>query len=178
MRPGLKLLAPLMLAGLLQAGAAQALAELRPWKAGATPALSLKDAQGTTRSLAALKGKVVLVTFWATWCEPCREEMPALAKLKRDLGESFEILSVNYGESQQKAEAFLGTVLQPAESAAMKVLYDHDTSVAKRWNARMLPASFVVGRNGRIAYTLVGETDWAASGTLEALRTLLAAKLC
>lgn len=156
--------------------AAMAVAELRPWKSGATPPLLLKDGRGAPHSLASLKGRVVLVNFWATWCEPCREEMPALVRLKRELGEPLEILAVNLGESPQKAEGFLASVLPPADAALIRVLYDHDMGAARRWKAGMLPASFIVGRNGRIAYTLLGEADWTAAPTLKALRALAAAR--
>ena len=60
-------------------------AELRPWAGGATPALNLKDLEGVTRSLPAYRGKVVVLNFWATWCEPCREEMPSLNQLRQSL---------------------------------------------------------------------------------------------
>jgi thiol-disulfide isomerase/thioredoxin len=58
---------------------------LKRWTGGTTPKLVLKDLQGVTHDLATYRGKVVLVNFWATWCEPCRDEMPAMRQLQAKL---------------------------------------------------------------------------------------------
>ena len=155
--------ASLLLAGLLSPAIAQAMTELKPWKSGATPPLELKDAQGASHSLAALKGKVVLVNFWATFCEPCRAEMPAMARLKKAMGDDLVVLAVNYGESEEKGAAFLETLPQGAADA-LTVLYDHDSGVSRRWKASILPASFIIGRNGRVAYALIGEVEVGVGG--------------
>ncbi len=151
--------------------AATATTALRPWKSGATPALVLRDAANRELSLSALRGKVVLVSFWATYCEPCREEMPAMQTLKQRLGLNFEVLMVNVGESEQKVERFFSeTKLQPG---VLTVLYDRDSSVAKRWNARMLPASYIVRADGRIAWSALGEVDWTAADVVKAVEDAL-----
>ena len=75
--------------------------ELRPWTGGDTPPLALEDLAGRSHNLAAYRGKVVLVNFWATWCEPCRAEMPSMNRLRRSLeGRPFEVLAVNLAELQ------------------------------------------------------------------------------
>src|SRR5512141_60570 len=63
---------------MLVAGLAAAAADLKPWTGGDTPPLELKDLSGNTHRLADYRGKVVLINFWATWCEPCRDEMPSI----------------------------------------------------------------------------------------------------
>src|SRR4051812_14454750 len=83
-------------------------AELKPWTGGATPELILRDLSGATVNLADYRGKVVLLNFWATWCEPCRAEMPSMQELKRKLaGRPFEILAVNLAESDAKVSDFV-----------------------------------------------------------------------
>ena len=77
--------------------------ELTPWTSGPTPPLVLTDHRGTNHTLVAYRNRVVLVNFWATWCEPCREEMPALQALQNKMGqERLVVLTVNYGETAEK----------------------------------------------------------------------------
>src|SRR5467141_2437482 len=73
---------------------------LRPWSGGSAPPLELQDLDGAAHRLADYRGKTVLVNFWATWCAPCREEMPSIERLRRTLdGKPFAVLAVNVGES-------------------------------------------------------------------------------
>src|SRR5262245_4339970 len=81
---------------------------LKPWTGGATPALALRDLEGRQHRLSDYRGKVVLVNFWATWCEPCREEMPSMQRLRASLaGRPFEVLAINLAESESKVRRFL-----------------------------------------------------------------------
>ena len=137
-------------------------AQAANWKAfstegGQAPApLVLADLAGRDVDLASFKGEVVLVNFWATWCVPCREEMPSLQRLQQKLGgKGFRVLAVNVGEGAPRIRQFLErtpvsfTILRDAESEAMKA-----------WRVRMLPASFLVDRRGMLRYQLVGEADY------------------
>jgi len=84
-------------------------AELKPWSGGPTPALELEDMTGQTHRLADYRGKVVLVNFWATWCEPCRAEMPSIDGLRSALdGKPFQVLAVNLAEPVSRIEKFMG----------------------------------------------------------------------
>ena len=139
--------------------------ELRPWSGGAAPPLALRDLDGRGHSLQDYRGKVVLVNFWATWCEPCREEMPSMNRLRASLaGRPFAVLAVNLAEPDSRIRRFMEKV--PMDFA---VLLDRDTSVAKAWRARILPASYLVGPDGRIRYSVLGEIDWSH----EAVRKLI-----
>jgi thiol-disulfide isomerase/thioredoxin len=130
--------------------------ELTPWTDGQTPPLALTDQQGTSHALTAYHGRVVLVNFWATWCEPCREEMPALQQLQNTLGkERLVVLAVNYGESSGKVQEFAGQV-----PVNFPLLLDRHIDVAKAWQVRVLPTSFVLGPDGRIRYYAIGPLDW------------------
>jgi thiol-disulfide isomerase/thioredoxin len=131
--------------------------ELKPWTGGATPALELKDMQGATHDLARYRGKVVLVNFWATWCEPCRDEMPSMQKLKRKLaGRPFEILAINLAESENKVSEFLRRF--PLD---FTIVLDRNSAARRDWKVKMLPTSFVIGPDGKIRFSVVGELDWA-----------------
>ena len=121
-----------------------------------TPALALRDIEGKAHRLEDYRGKVVLVNFWATWCEPCREEMPAMNRLRASLaGRPFVVLSVNLAESEARIRRFMEQV--PLE---FTVLMDHDSATARAWKARVLPISFLIGPDGRIRYSVLGEIDW------------------
>ena len=145
-------------------------AELQPWKGGATPPLALRDLQDRTLSLRDLRGKVVVVNFWASWCEPCRDEMPSLERLRAKLGDRrLEVVAVNYGESRARVEEFARR-----HGLTIPMLLDPDKSTADRWRARGLPMTFIVDARGRVRYWLFGENDWTGAATLRTLEALLA----
>src|SRR6185436_16222596 len=82
--------------------------DLRPWGGGPTPALELTELSGGSHRLADYRGKVVLINFWATWCTPCREEMPSISELKKKLaGRPFVVLAVNVDEPESRVSKFL-----------------------------------------------------------------------
>jgi len=129
----------------------------------------LSDLDGKPHRLEAYRGKVVLVNFWATWCEPCRDEMPSIGKLRDSLaGRPFVVLAVNLAEPEARVRRFLEAVPIP-----FTVLLDHDTGAAKAWRARILPASYLVGPDGRIRYSVLGEIDWASEPARRAVASLL-----
>src|SRR6185503_8630548 len=114
---------------LLACGRVHAEAEIKPWKGGATPALKLRDLQDKPVDLSGMKGRVGLINFWATWCEPCRDEMPALERLRDKLkGRSFELLTVNFGESNATVARFLGKL-----NVSLPVLLDPAKDAADAW---------------------------------------------
>jgi len=150
---------------LCAAGAAQ---EFTPWTAGPTPPLALTDQRGAHHTLTAYQGQVVLINFWATWCEPCREEMPALQQLQNTLGkERLVVLAVNYGESPEKVQEFVGQV--PVD---FPMLLDRHTDTAKAWQVRVLPTSFVLGPDGKIRYSAVGVLNWGDAHIVKLLAAL------
>jgi peroxiredoxin len=144
-------------------------AELRPWTGGPTPALQLQDLSGRTHRLSDYRGKVVLVNFWATWCEPCRDEMPSIERLRRSLaGQPFEVLAVNLAEPASRIRGFLAQL-----PLSFPMLLDPDTQVARAWQARVLPATYLVDASGRIRYVHYGELDWSAAAARAKVRELL-----
>lgn len=141
---------------------------LRPWTGGAAPALELEDVDGTVHRLSDHRGRAVLVNFWATWCAPCREEMPGMETLRRSMErQPFAILAVNVGEGARAARAF-GEKLM----LGFPLLLDRDGRTARAWGARVLPANFLLGADGAIRYSHFGEVDWTsreARGRIESL---------
>ena len=150
------------------AGAAQ-LAELKSADTAMAKPLVLKTLDGTVHDLAQYRGKVVLVNFWATWCEPCRDELPSMLRLKEKFDrQPFDVIAVNVDEPEARVRAFLEkTPLQ------FTVLLDPGKPVTKHWNARILPASYVIGRDGRVRYSAVGEIDWNDARVVKIIEDLL-----
>jgi len=143
--------------------------QLRPWSGGATPPLALQDLEGRAHRLEDYRGKVVLVNFWATWCDPCRAEMPAMNKLRASLaGRPFAVLAVNLAESESRIRRFMEQV--PLD---FTVLLDRDSGAARAWKARVLPVSFVLDAGGRIRYSALGEIDWTQDGVRKAIVALM-----
>ena len=132
-------------------------APLRPWTGGEAPALSGLDLAGRRVGLRALRGRVVLVHFWASWCGPCAEELPALAKLRERLrGRPFEVVMVNFGEGAAKVGRFVRK-----HAIDSPVLLDRDRTVAEAWGVGELPTTFLVDAEGRVRSAVFGQGDWS-----------------
>ncbi len=132
--------------------------QVRPWAAARpAPPLSLTDLDGKAWHLSALQGRAVLLNFWATWCEPCREEMPSLEALaKRHRADPLVVLTVNYQETEPGIRRFLERV-----PLRLPVLLDHDGSATKAWTPRVFPTTVMIDRSGRPLHQIVGAVDWA-----------------
>jgi len=135
------------------------------------PELQLKDIDGKTHSLSALRGKVVLVNFWATWCPPCRREMPSMQRLYEKLPhDNFEILAVDIGEDENTVLTF-SWMLKPAP--AFPLLLDRDSEAMRKWPVQGLPTSFVIDKQGRVALRAVGGRDFDGPAVTAQIKALL-----
>jgi thiol-disulfide isomerase/thioredoxin len=128
---------------------------MKPWDGGATPQLALRDLQGREHKLADYKGKVVVLNFWATWCDPCREEMPAMQRLQDKLGGKLVVLAADYGEGPPRVGEFLKKV-----PVRFTVLLDRDTAAATAWKVKVLPTTLVIDPEQRIRFIAVGDIGW------------------
>ena len=122
---------------------------------GPAPDFTLKDRDGNTVSLSDLKGQVVLINFWATWCGPCRKEMPLLEQLHaryEPLG--FKLLGVNVEEGNVNAEAFLTET-----PVTFPILFDPENQVSKLYDVSAMPSTVLVDRQGNMRYLHHGYQD-------------------
>ena len=143
--------------------------ELKPWSGGATPPLALRDVHGKEHRLADYRGKVLVINVWATWCEPCREEMPSMQRLQDKLaGKPFAILAVDYGEGAPRVKDFLRKV-----PVRFPLLLDRDTSAAAAWKVKVLPTTLVLDAQHRIRYSVVGDLEWDSPKVEGMIRKLL-----
>jgi thiol-disulfide isomerase/thioredoxin len=160
-------LALALLTGLAAAWAAGG--TLKPWSGGATPPLALRDLEGKVHRLADYRGKVVVLNFWATWCDPCREEMPSMQRLQDKLaGKPFAILAVDYGEGAPRVSDFLKTV-----PVRFTVLLDRDTSAATAWKVKVLPTTLVIDPEQKVHFVAVGDIGWDSEPVENEIRKLL-----
>ena len=113
-------------------------------------------------------GEVALVNFWASWCPPCRAEMPSLQRAWEQVGdEGIMVMAVNVGEELEDVQRFLDQL--PLD---FPLPMDTDSTVTQRWPLRGLPTTFVVGPDGRLVYKAVGEREWDDPEILEQVRAL------
>ncbi|MGB5177839.1 MAG: TlpA disulfide reductase family protein [Gammaproteobacteria bacterium] len=120
----------------------------------AAPDFTLKDMDGESFALHDFRGKVVLINFWATWCPPCRKEMPALEALYKKLGdESFAVLAVNQWEDPDHVFAYTGEL---NVFPTFPILFDPESAISEDYGVKGLPTSFLIDKKGRLAYRAVG----------------------
>jgi peroxiredoxin len=130
---------------------------------------ALKDGEGRVYRLADARGKVVLVNFWATWCPPCRKEMPSMERLwKRLADKGFVVYALDVGESADDVESFVFD-----HDLTFPVLLDKDAKTIRQWQVRGLPSSFLVDSQGRLAYKAIGERDWDDPALEKTIRALI-----
>jgi thiol-disulfide isomerase/thioredoxin len=122
--------------------------------------------------LKALRGKVVLVNFWATWCEPCRHEMPSIQRLRDRLrDERFAVLLVNVDEPEARVRRYVGEA-----RLDLPIVLDAGKHATSQWGVRVLPSTFLVGADGRVRYRVIGDMDWNSEQALGVIERLLMGK--
>lgn len=145
-------------------------AQLKPVKPRPAPELRLPSLDAGSVDLAELRGRVVLVNFWAVWCPPCRKEMPSMERLSRMLADRpFTILASNAGESPEQIHPFLAEV-----PLTFPILLDRDSARMKAWRVFVLPTSFLIDKRGQIRYSLSGHIEWDAPEAVGIIEKLLA----
>jgi len=134
------------------------------------PAVSLADTNGHSVELSELRGKLVLVNLWATWCEPCLREMPSLERLQSRLGERIAVLAVSEDRGGNKTvEPFIAKL----GLKSVKIYIDPKSEVGHAFGARGLPTSFLIDREGKVLGRVEGAAEWDSPKILGVLEPLL-----
>ena len=143
---------------------------IRHYEVGAAPSFSVTDMDGEPFELASTRGQWVFLHFWASWCGPCRKEMPSI----QNLGEAFDepglqIVLINTAEDEDTIFSFLGEI-----GMDMNSLMDRDGLVTEKFKPRGLPTTILIDRDGKIQYQAIGGREWHKPQYTEFLRQLIA----
>jgi len=140
-------------------------------KPASAPDFTLENMDGEQVSLSDYRGKVVMLNFWATWCPPCRREIPSMESIYQDLGEDgFTVLAVNEFEDPDHVFAYTG---QLSVDPTFPVLFDRDSSVSQLFGVKGLPTTILIDRQGRMVYRAVGGRDFDHAEVRDIVRSLL-----
>ncbi len=143
---------------------------VRPDAPAEAPSFELIELSGARVSLDSLAGKVVLLNFWATWCAPCRSEMPGMERVwqqYRDRGFAVVAVSVDAG-GEKRIAGFVRRL-----KLGYPILLDPDSEVAERYNVSGLPASFLIDREGRVIGRMIGSREWDSPEAIRLIEHLL-----
>jgi len=117
---------------------------------------TLKDLNGKSHTLSKYKGKVIFLNFWATWCPPCRAEMPAMQKMYKSWNsKKYVMLAVNIGQNKKTVKSFA------AENGyTFPILLDSTSSIAKKYRVSGIPTTYIINKEGKIVTRIVGAREW------------------
>ena len=132
---------------------------------------TLKDMDESSHSLSNYRGKVVMLNFWATWCPPCRQEMPSMQALyQRYEDQGFAVLAVNEWEDADRVFVYTG---QLSENPTFPILFDHKGEVADQYEVKGLPTTVLLNKKGQVVYRAIGGRDFNHPEVDKVIRTLL-----
>jgi peroxiredoxin len=144
----------------------------KPQKDTAAPDFTLVDLAGRRISLKELKGKVVFLNFWATWCGPCREEMPMMEMLHREFkDQGLAVVAVNFREDKQAVRSFFDEL-----GITFQVLLDPEGEVCDRYGVFSLPLTYLIDRDGRFIGKAIGIRPWDGADAKALIRDALERK--
>ncbi|WP_176758766.1 TlpA disulfide reductase family protein [Thiohalorhabdus denitrificans] len=136
----------------------------------AAPDFALPGPEGEMRALERYEGDLILLNFWATWCKPCRDEMPALESLWQEYGDrGLTVIGVNVDRGGPDKVRAMAEKL----GISFPVLLDPDGEVRNRYNVTAFPQTYLIGRDGRFLGKALGEREWASRAGHELIRHFL-----
>jgi thiol-disulfide isomerase/thioredoxin len=145
---------------------------IRHYDIGTAHNFILNDIDGETFELNKLKGQWVFLHFWASWCGPCREEMPTIQKLSDVMqGKKFQIVMINTAEDEDTVFEYLGSI-----DVELNSLMDVDGEVTEIWKPRGLPTTFLINPQGEVKYQAIGGREWEKPEYTGFIKKLLSSK--
>jgi peroxiredoxin len=157
--------------------------EMQPVEVGASaPEISAFDLEGTPKTLADYRGDVLLVNIWATWCTPCKAEMPSMQRLQEEVGsDEFQILAVSIDRAppdHDPTNPLEGKLQSFADSLELTftILHDPEDRISIDYQAAGVPASFIVDREGMLVEKISGPREWDSPQYVQRIRSVLEGK--
>lgn len=153
---------------------ARAISELDgEWVGRPAPSFELPGLDGTSHRLRDYRGEVVFLNFWASFCEPCRREMPSMERLIREYEDrGLEMLAITFDPKREDARTFLQEFL-PNQRSHMTVLWDPEGETGERFGTELLPETYIIDRNGRVIARFVNAYDWTRPEVKRLVETLM-----
>lgn len=137
----------------------------------AAPDFTLEDMDEELHSLKDLRGKVILLNFWATWCPPCRREMPSMERVYQKLsGEDFTVIAINQMEDGDHVFAYIG---QLEVDPTFMILFDKESKVSKSYRVNGLPTTYLIDKQGKIRYRAIGGREFDHPEVEKQIRQLM-----
>ncbi len=131
-------------------------------------AFALQDMDGKVHKLSDYKGKTLIINFWASWCPPCRAEMPSMERAWQQIkDENIVMLAINVGEDEDTVFTFLGDF-----PVTFTILLDKSGEITESWPIRGLPTTFVISPQGKLVYRAIGGRNWDDKAILDTIRQL------
>lgn len=142
---------------------------IRHYETGTAPGFVLGNMDGERFDLASARGKWVFLHFWASWCGPCREEMPAIQQMSDQFADDeLAVILVNTAENEDTIFSFLAEI-----NMGMSSLMDADGQVTEQYRPRGLPTTILIDRNGQMQYQAIGGREWQEAEYTGFLRELI-----
>ncbi|WP_413560219.1 TlpA family protein disulfide reductase [Bdellovibrio sp. HCB209] len=139
------------------------------------PNFSAKALDGASFDLEQMKGKVIILNFWASWCGPCVEEVPSLIKLVKEYKGEIQLIAVSGDSNENDIHVFLKSFPE-LKGENIKIVYDQDRSLMKMFDVSRLPESLILNREHKLVKKLVGSIDWHTKDSLEYMNSLMGKK--
>lgn len=139
------------------------------------PEISATDIAGKALNSKDFLGKIVIVNFWASWCEPCLEEFPSMIKLVKEFKGDVVLLAVSQDSNRTDIDAFLKSFPE-GDDPAIRVVWDESREIGKAYQVDRLPESFLAGPSGKLVTKIVGTINWYSDESVAYIKEILAKK--
>lgn len=146
--------------------------KLNAMEKNGVPDFTIKNLAGEEITLSKYKGKIVIVNFWASWCEPCVKEFPSLIRLLKQYPDELVLLAISADYTLEDLTGF-AKAFKVSEVPNFIVMWDNEKKVADKFGTEVLPESYIIGKDGKLVRKVAGVEDWDSAMAIEFFKQLL-----